>query len=87
MIPEVTIGAAVILAALIGATGLARWWVAPESAGRHRAGTPRPVEARVTATAYCRACRHTTCHTVTRIHGERICHGCGHITSHAEEVA
>ncbi|MET8978515.1 hypothetical protein ABZX85_23145 [Streptomyces sp. NPDC004539] len=77
MIPQITVGAAFLMAALIGATWLARWWVSPEPAGRHRAGAVAPVEALVQVDAHCRSCRHTTRHAILRVHGEHICRSCG----------
>ncbi|MEU6279779.1 hypothetical protein [Streptomyces sp. NPDC047028] len=63
MIPEVTIGAAVLMAALILATGAARWYFRPApTVGQHRAGMVRPVEALNQFEAWCLAEHRRTLH-------------------------
>lgn len=75
MIPEITIGAASLMGALVVATAVVRWAIRPVSVGRHRTERVRPVEAYVPAcflipaqqyTANCPDCgSNITIHTRT----------------------
>jgi hypothetical protein len=93
MIPEITIGAASLMGALVAATAVVRWAVRPVSASRHRAHR-RPAEELVPARdlipafaggwptasfAHCVECRRTV---PVVIHG--TAHRCdaGHTTIH-----
>lgn len=79
MIPEITIGAASLMGALVAATAAVRWAVTPAPVpGRHRPVRVRPVEVYVPAcflipaqqyTADCPECgSHVTIHTRTGDH-------------------
>lgn len=94
MIPEITIGAASLMGALLVATAGVRWAIRPASEGRHRPVRVRPVEEYVpardlipafaggwptTAFRYCIGCRTQT---AVVVHGGA--HRCdrGHVTIH-----
>lgn len=94
MIPEITIGAASLMGALVGATAVVRWAVRPVSAGQHR-GRRRPAEELVPAGvlipafagsgwptagfAHCVECRRTV---PVVIHGQAHRCDAGHTTIH-----
>lgn len=78
MIPEITIGAASLMGALVAATAVVRWAVRPVHVGRHRPVRVRPVAEYVPAcflipaqqyTADCPDCgSNITIHTRTGDH-------------------
>jgi hypothetical protein len=77
--PEL-LGAALVLASLVGSTGLARLYARPLPTGRHRAGGPatellRPVEALEQVEAYCPAEDRPTLQVRLRL-GGRLCTEC-----------
>lgn len=75
MIPEVTIGAAVLMAALITAAVTARWYFRPAPAtGQHRAGMVRPIEALDRFEAWCLAEHRRTLHV--RLATGTVCLDC-----------
>ena len=95
MIPEITLGAASLMGALVAATAVVRWAVSPAPVpGRHRPVRVRPVEEYVpardlipafaggwprTAFAHCIECQGTV---PVVVHGDA--HRCdrGHVTTH-----
>lgn len=97
MIPEITIGAASLMGALIVATAVVRWAIRPVSVGRHRTERVRPVEAYVpardlipafaggwptTAFAHCVECHDTV--PVVIHNGAHRCDQYGHVTIHRD---
>lgn len=86
MIPEVTIGATSVVAALVTATATARWWVRPAQTGRHRAPHPmlRPVEALDQFEAHCPIEDRPTLQIRLRLGGE-LCMECHNHSDHTKK--
>lgn len=67
MIPEITIGAASLMAGAVAAVGVARWWVSPiKTPGRHSAEglMLRPFDVADNRPAYCLVQQRHTDHAV-----------------------
>ncbi|MFI1371300.1 hypothetical protein ACH4UY_04720 [Streptomyces longwoodensis] len=80
---EITVGAAAVMAALVGATVLARWAVLAPAGRRHRRTgppLPPPVEALEKVAFRCPAENRVTVHARARIIRQLICLDCRNTT-------